>query len=107
MHIDPSLWQGRSVIFNRQTPDHVDRRDDPKEFTPIFVLGRFGGGYIRLKTLRLRMWFGGGACVFIRGGLFPHGIEPFHGSQRVSIAHFAHRSLFRQLDVKLSSLGLN
>lgn len=95
--IDPLLFQGRSIIFNRQTPGHFDRREPPAGWTPILALGDFQGGYIRSKRLGLRMWFGGGACVWIRGGIHDHEIEPFTpapGSQRISIAHFCHASVW-------------
>lgn len=105
--IDPYLGLGRSVIFNRQTPNHIDRRDPAHGWTPIMAMGtEFEGGVMRVRALALRMWFGGGACVYIRGGVLHHEIEEFSGGQRVSIAHFCHASVWKFMGIVLKSLGV-
>jgi len=104
--IDPLLFQGRSVIFNRQTPNHVDRKDPKLGWNPLTTAGGYTEGRLRIRRLGLRMWFGGGACVFLRGAILHHEIEPFDGGQRISIAHFCHSSLWAEMDVSLHSYGL-
>lgn len=104
--IDPSSFQGRSVIYNRQTPNHVDRRDPRLAWTPLFTLGSFKGGNLRVRKLGLRMWYGPGACVFIRGAMFAHEIESFDGGQRISIAHFCHDSVWKDAGVEFITTGV-
>jgi hypothetical protein len=106
--IDPILFQGRSVIYNRQTPNHIDRRDPKLGWNPLTTAGGdYTEGWLRIRRLRLRMWFGGGACVFLRGAILHHEIEPFGGGQRISIAHFCHQSLWDEMGVILRSSGVD
>jgi hypothetical protein len=106
--IDPLLFQGRSIIYNRQTPSHIDRRDPILGWNPLTTAGRdFTGGWLRIRRLKVRMWFGGGACVFVRGRVLHHEIEPFDDGQRVVIAHFCHQSLWNDMGIMLRSTGVN
>jgi hypothetical protein len=104
--IDPTLFQGRSVIYNRQTPNHLDGRDPTIGWTPLFVTGEFTGGGLRIRRLGLRMSFTPGTCIFLRGRVLPHEIEVFGGGQRVSIAHFCHQSVWAEMGVTLASSAL-
>lgn len=104
--IDPILFQGRSVIFNRQTPNHVDKKDPKLGWNPLTTAGDYTGGCLRIRRLKLRMWYGPGCCVFLRGAILPHEVEEFEGGQRISIAHFCHESLWKEVGVKLCSSGL-
>jgi hypothetical protein len=92
--IDPSLFQGRSIIYNRQTPNHFDRRDPTIGWTPLVVFGRFTGGSLRIRRLGIRMSFLPGTCIWIRGRVLAHEVEVFEGGQRISIAHFCHQSVW-------------
>lgn len=104
--IDPILFQGRSIIFNRQTPNHFDTKDPKLGWNPLTVAGAFTGGRLRIRRLGLRMWFGGGACAFVRGAILEHEIEEFDGGQRISIAHFCHDSLWKEMGITLRSSGI-
>jgi hypothetical protein len=104
--IDPILFQGRSVIFNRQTPNHIDRKDPKLGWNPLTTAGNYTGGHMRIRRLKLRMWYGAGSCIFVRGAILPHEVEEFEGGQCISIAHFCHESLWKEVGVKLRSSGL-
>lgn len=104
--INPLLFQGQSVIFNWQTPNHVDCRDPIFAWMLLFNTGLFKGGHLRIHRLGLRMWFGLGACVFLHGALCPHEIKPFDGGQRILIAHFCHRSVWEEMEVEYKSEGV-
>lgn len=104
--ISPLLFQGQSYIYNRQTPNHFDRKEPKASWTPLFTAGLYTGGYLRIRGLGLRMWFGPGACIFLRGGLCPHEVEPFEGGQRISIAHFCHQSVWSEAGVEFKSSGI-
>jgi hypothetical protein len=97
--IDPSLFLGRSVIYNRQTPNHFDRRDPITGWTPLVVFGRFTGGSLHIRRLGIRMSFLPGTCIWIRGRVLAHEVEVFEGGQRVSIAHFCHQSVWDAMGI--------
>lgn len=104
--IDPFLFQGRSIIYNRQTPNHRDKREPKIGWTPLFVAGNFTGGWLRIRRLGLRMWYGPGACIFLRGGLLPHEVEPFDGGQRICVASFLHQSVRDDAGIQPVSTGI-
>ena len=96
--IDPILFQGRSIIFNHATPNHLDRQDPPIRWTPLIVFGNFhSGGSLIIRRLGLRMSFKPRTCIWLRGRVLPHEIEAFHGGQRISIAHFCHDSVWTKM----------
>lgn len=101
--ISPLLFQGQSYIYNRQTPNHFDPREPKVAWTPLFTAGSYVGGYLRIRRLGLRMWFGPGACIFLRGRLLPHEIEHFEGGQLISVAHFCHKSVWDEAGVEFIS----
>lgn len=105
--IDPFLFQGRSFIYNRQTPNHLDKRDPRIGWTPLFVTGEFVGGWLRIRKLGVKMWFGPGACAWIRGGLFQHEVEPFTGGQRISVASFMHQSVWDTAGIQPRTTGIH
>ncbi|KAF8471513.1 hypothetical protein JB92DRAFT_2838377 [Gautieria morchelliformis] len=67
---------GRTVIANRITGRHIDRRDPPQGWAAIGVIGPFrGGGYMRFPRLNARIRFSSGDLFFIRGGCLEHEVE--------------------------------
>ena len=104
--IDPFLFQGRSFIYNRQTPNHTDKREPLVGWNPLFVTGQFTGGRLRVRRLGLRMWFGPGACIWVRGRILAHEVEPFDGGQRISVASFMHQSVYDTVGVQPRSTGI-
>lgn len=87
---DLLLWVGRSIIFNRATPYHTDKRDNPWDWTPLITLGTSKGGDLCLPRLKTKLFYEPGTVVFVRGGAVEHGVESFTG-QRIAIAHFIHK----------------
>lgn len=100
--VDYMLFHGRSIIFNRATPRHIDSNDVPEGWAVLLALGDFDGGELYLPNLGIAIPFPPGALIFIRGGILPHEILAFRGGQRISIAHFVHESVFRHVGVKIS-----
>ncbi|KZV79611.1 hypothetical protein EXIGLDRAFT_578892, partial [Exidia glandulosa HHB12029] len=83
-------FHGRSLIYNRETPTHNDRRDMKFAWTPLLTLGRYTTG--KLRVLDLEIDYKPGALVLIRGGTLKHSVT-FEGGQRVAIAHFMHHNV--------------
>ncbi|KAJ3727846.1 hypothetical protein C8R42DRAFT_638943 [Lentinula raphanica] len=98
--IDPLLMEGRALMFNRMTPGHVDRRDPPKAWACLVVLGRITSGYLYLKQLKLRLRYTPGVVVWLRGALLDHEVEAWEGEQRIAIAHFTHQAYFEDLGLQ-------
>jgi hypothetical protein len=94
------------VIFNQQTPNHVDGKDPKLAWNPLATAESYTEGRLQIRRPGLRMWFGGGACALLRGAILHHEVEPFSGGQRISIAYSCHRSLWKETDVVLRSSGV-
>ena len=99
--IDGSFFHGRSLIFNRATQEHTDRRDPKFAWTPLLTLGAYTKG--KLRVCNLEIDYMPGTLVLIRGGSLRHSVT-FEGGQRVCIAHFLHTNVLK--DVGLTNLKL-
>lgn len=100
--IDPLLMQGRSIIANRFTDEHIDGLDPAQGWAVLGAFGPFqGGGSLRVPRLNTRTPFNSGDLIFIRGGALAHEVESWEDGQRFSIAHFTHKSVWRELGVEL------
>jgi hypothetical protein len=93
--IDPLLFEGREVLFNRKSGLHRDKQDPKLAYAVLLVAGSFKGGYISIPLLKLRIRLEPGDLVLIRGRVLEHEIEEWEGQQRISIPHFTHTSLWR------------
>ncbi len=92
--IDPLLWEGRSIIFNRTTSRHIDNRDSRVAWTPLVAFGDFKKGDLRIHTLGSDMYYEPGTVIFLRGGILEHEVLEWEGPQRISIAHFTHKYIW-------------
>lgn len=92
---DPTFFHGRSLIFNRETAEHVDRLDTKLGWTPLINVGSHTEG--KLRVVDLDIDYLPGTLVFIRGGILPHSVT-FSGGQRIAIAHFMHKDVINTAD---------
>jgi hypothetical protein len=94
--VDPLLFEGRELLFNRISGRHRDHLDPKLAYAGLFAAGNFtSGGYIHFPQLNLRVRLLPGDFVLIRGRVLEHEIEAWEGGQRISIPHFTHTSLWR------------
>lgn len=99
---DALQFEGRSIIFNRQTPLHKDKTDPPLAIQILVCLGSFThGGQIYLPQLKLTIQFKPGDAVVLRGAKLEHGILPWYGGDRFSIVHFTHNSIWNESGISL------
>lgn len=96
---DPLNMEGRELIFNRQTPLHPDRSDHWESWACIMAIGPFKGGPLHIPSIGLRMEYWDGTMILLRGKILKHEVEAFSGGQRISIAHFTHRSFWKSCGV--------
>lgn len=92
--IDCLLFEGRHIIFNRQTPLHTDDLDPWTGWAILVAFGQFTKGAMHIPRLNLRLRFQPGDIIAMRGRILPHEIEAWSGGQRVSVVHFTHKSLW-------------
>ena len=103
--IDPILMEGRSLIFNRQTPLHNDSQDCLTGWQFILAAGHFtNGGSMYIPHLDLRLRLLPGDLIAIRGRLLSHEIEPWFGGQRISMVNFTHESVWNYANVPMPHL---
>lgn len=99
---DSLLFEGRSLIFNRQTSRHIDGRDLLSGWQVLIAGGDFSsGGSVRIPKLGLRLRLLPGDMVMIRGRVLAHEIEPWKGGQRISLVNFTHESVWRYAERNL------
>lgn len=94
--IDPLLFEGREILFNRRSGVHRDSQDPQLAYAGLFAAGNFTeGGELELPDLKLTLRLKPGDFVLIRGRVLQHGIRDWDGGQRICIPHFTHTSLWR------------
>ncbi|KAF8220967.1 hypothetical protein L208DRAFT_1382457 [Tricholoma matsutake] len=82
LSIDPLVMEGCAIMYNHQTPEHSDTKDPLPAWAVMITFGKFV--------------VGGCDVIVIRGRLLPHEVEEWGLGQRISIAHFTHKSLWKQ-----------
>jgi hypothetical protein len=94
--VDPLLFEGRELLFNRCSGCHTDSQDPVLGYAGLYAIGNFtSGGSVYFPDLKLRVRLLPGDFVLLRGRVLRHLIEPWEGGQRISIPHFTHTSLWR------------
>lgn len=95
--IDPLLFEGRELLFNRRSEAHTDHQDPILGYAGLFAAGNFTHGgmlvFPELGPLRLRLQ--PGDFVLARGRVLEHLVEEWKGGQRIGIPHFTHTALWR------------
>ncbi|KAI6046790.1 hypothetical protein EDC04DRAFT_2597894 [Pisolithus marmoratus] len=86
---DPLLFEGREIIFNRQSGPHVDKQDPQLGWVAIVALGDFTGD-IRLEPSEV---------IFLRGRVVKHQIKHWDEGQRIIIAHLTHTHLWQEVSL--------
>jgi hypothetical protein len=88
--IDPGVYEGRELLFNRTSGQHRDSQDPPKAWAILAAFGNFKGGDVFIESLGLRIRFEPGDVIALRGRVVPHEIMDDYEGQRISIPHFTH-----------------
>ncbi len=103
--IDPILMEGRSLIFNRETPMHNDNLDCPTGWQFLLSAGNFtSGGSLYLPHLNLRLRLLPGDLIALRGRVLSHEVEPWIGGQRISMVNFTHESIWDYAKIPIPHL---
>jgi len=94
---EPSIFHGRSVIFNRATDVHKDMNDPYANLTPLVTLGTYTEGHLVCPEIGVSLAYRPGTVTLVRGGMIAHGVR-YTGGQRVCVAHFQHRTMLQAYD---------
>ena len=100
--VDPLLQEGRAIIYNRRSGRHKDKSDPPKAWALMLVVGSFEDGDLIVGRLRKKIRYGPGDFIAIRGRLLEHEVAEWSGNCRISIVHFTHEALWKQLGVAIA-----
>jgi hypothetical protein len=94
--VDPILFEGRELLFNRLSGPHWDSQDPKLAYAGLFAAGNFtSGGRVHFPGLNLKVRLLPGDFVLLQGRVMQHEIEGWEGGQWISIPHFTHTSLWR------------
>jgi hypothetical protein len=94
---DPLVYEGRELLFNRESGVHRDSQDPPLGYAILAALGDSRGARIRFPHLGLTVRMDPGDIVAIRGRIVPHEVVGPWTGQRISVPYFTHSSLWRAL----------
>jgi hypothetical protein len=95
-----SVYNGISIISNRQTPFHWDSKGRPEWYdTLINYSGTGGRPRLVLKDLGMDLEYSSGTVVGFCGSILQHGVGTWGNGDRVCYAHFMQESVRKRLDV--------
>jgi len=98
-HSDVLVYEGREILYNRQSGLHTDSQDPELSWAVLSALGEHKGGHVFLPNLGLRVRLEPGDIIMLRGRVIPHEIEEWVG-QRITVPHFTHSSMWRAMGNK-------
>jgi len=96
--IDYLLLNGREILFNKESEEHVDQNDPQYGWAVLVALGEFEGGDFMASQLGIKARFLPGDMILVRGRVVKHKIGPFMG-QRISLPHFTHSNIWKAFDM--------
>jgi hypothetical protein len=99
--LDPSCYESLVVIYNRRSGRHRDKNDPKNSWALMTVVGSFVGGAMYFEDLGLRVEFGPGDILAIRGNALFHEVESWSGQLRISLVYFTHRSVWNYIGREL------
>jgi hypothetical protein len=95
-----SVYNGISIISNRQTPFHRDSKGRPEWYnTLINYSGTGGRPRLVLKDLGMDLEYLSGTVVGFCGSILQHGVGTWGNGDRVCYAHFMRESVRKCLDM--------
>jgi hypothetical protein len=98
--MDPLLYEGREVIFNRESAEHIDLQDPPFGWAILCAFGDSTGGWVHFRHTGLWARYDPGDILAIRGRIMPHSVSKIISGTRISIPHFTHASVWRSFGME-------
>lgn len=88
--IDPLVYEGRELLFNRISGEHTDTQDPPFGWAILTAFGLNTPVVLTLSQLNIQMRFRPGDAIAIRGRVIKHKTSGWKSGQRIVIPHFTH-----------------
>lgn len=92
--IDPLIYEGREILFNRVSPEHTDRLDPEYGWAVLCAFGNNDPVQFNLPQLNLNISFKPGDMIAIRGRGLKHRTSRWNAGQRIVIPHFTHSKVW-------------
>lgn len=93
--IDPLIYEGRELLFNRVSEEHTDSQDPPFGWAILVALGHNSPVTLTLTQLNVQMRFRPGDGIAIRGRVLKHKTSAWETGQRIVIPHFTHSATWQ------------
>lgn len=92
-----SLYPSHSILVNRQTPQHRDRRNHPQVIDTLLLCGDFVNGRFFVPELNLSCPYNPGTFIMFRGGALLHRVGDWEGERRICLASYLHQSVVQEM----------
>lgn len=93
-----SVFNGLSVISNRETPIHRDNNSQPEWYDMLVTLGSYSNGIMELPGVGLRLRYNAGTVVGLGGKMLSHGVAASEGD-RICYAYYMRDAVHYKADV--------
>lgn len=93
--IDPLVYEGREILFNKVANLHTDSQDPPYSWAVLTAFGNTTSVMFQVPQLNMRIAFNPGDLLAIRGRVLKHSTSRWKCGQRIVIPHFTHSSSWR------------
>ena len=99
-----SVYNGMSVISNRETPFHRDTKGRKEWYDTLLSYSQSSTRpQLLIKDVGLELKYSSGTVVALCGSILEHGVSAWGGGDRVCYAHFLRESVRECLDVSPAS----
>ena len=104
-------WHGVAInqsmaVGNSVSKTHIDWQDCVSGFNAVIPWGDFGGGHLILWPAKVVYQIEPGECLFFRGGIMAHQVQPVTSGIRNSLDLFCHKSAFDWHKRQLKASGI-
>jgi hypothetical protein len=97
-----SVFNGMSVISNRETPAHRDNNSRAEWYDILATIGPYKEAVLDLSNIGLRLQYNSGTLVHLGGRLLRHGVHRTEGD-RVCLAFYMRDNVHERVGVRAAS----
>ena len=96
-------YEGREVVFNRESTRHWDQHDPHWAWVSILYFGTFRRGCLRFPQLNISVELHPGDMVFFRGRDLCHDAPDWGPGTRNFLVHFTHQHMWDHMEMTCAS----
>jgi hypothetical protein len=98
----PTVFNGMSVISNRETPRHRDNNSRAEWYDILVTIGDYDDSVLELAGVGLRLKYKSGTMVHLGGLLLRHGVSRSN-RERVCLAFYMRDNVHERMGVQAAS----